>query len=93
MLYGMSTTARLEMRIAPERAELIRQAAAARGESVTSFVLDAATKAAEEELSVQRETIVPAGYFDQLLLALDIAADPPERLVALAREPRVFERA
>lgn len=92
MLYGMVTTARLEMRIPPESAELIRQAAAARGESVTGFVLHAATRAAEVELAVERETLVPAAFFDELLAALDAPDQVPADLVALAQRPRAFLR-
>ncbi|MHB8320105.1 MAG: type II toxin-antitoxin system TacA family antitoxin [Acidimicrobiales bacterium] len=67
----MTTTARLEMRVPHDRAELIRRAAAARGESVTGFVLQAATRAAEEELAISRETLVPSEFFDDLINALD----------------------
>jgi len=87
----MATT-RLEMRVPSERAELIRQAAAARGESVTSFVLDAATRAAEDELAVERETLVPAAFFEQLLAALDAEDEAPAELRALTSQPRAFER-
>jgi uncharacterized protein (DUF1778 family) len=86
------TTTRLEMRVPSERAELIRQAAAARGESVTGFVLDAATRAAEDELAVERETLVPAAFFEQLLAALDAEDEAPAELRALNRQPRAFER-
>lgn len=80
------------MRVPTERAELIRRAAAARGESVTGFVLDAATRAAEDELAVERETLVPAAFFEQLLAALDADDEPPTELQKLARQPRAFER-
>lgn len=90
-MYGMATT-RLEMRVSSERAELIRQAAAARGESVTGFVLDAATRAAERELAIERETLVPAAFFEQLLAALDTEDETPAELQALARQPRSFQR-
>lgn len=80
------------MRVPADRAELIRQAAAARGESVTGFVLDAATRAAEEELSVEREMLVPANFFDELLAALDADEAPPAELKELASGPRAFER-
>jgi uncharacterized protein (DUF1778 family) len=85
-------TTRLEMRLPPERAELIRRAAAARGESVTGFVLEAATRAAEEELAVRRETLVPAGFFAKLLAALDAKDEVPAELEELARRPRSYER-
>ncbi len=80
------------MRVSAERAELIRQAAAARGESVTGFVLEAAVRAAEEELAIERETLVPAAFFEQLLAALDTEDEAPPELQALAGHPRVFER-
>lgn len=80
------------MRVSSERAELIRQAAAARGESVTGFVLAAATRAAERELEVERETLVPATFFEQLLAALDAEDEVPTELQALGRRPRAFER-
>jgi uncharacterized protein (DUF1778 family) len=92
MLYGMATSARLEMRVPPDRAELIRRAAAARGESVTGFVLQAATRAAEEELAIERETLVPSEFFDDLLRALDATEQVPGELADLARRPRCFER-
>lgn len=85
-------SARLEMRVSRERAELIRRAAAARGESVTSFVLDVATRAAESELAVERETLVPADFFERLLAALDAPDEIAVELEALARRTRGFER-
>lgn len=91
-LYGMTKTARLELRVSVERAELIRRAAAARGESVTGFVLDAATRAAEAALAVERETLVPPAFFDELLRALDEPDEVPERLAELAARPRQFHR-
>jgi uncharacterized protein (DUF1778 family) len=81
------------MRVAPDTAELIKRAAAARGESVTSFVLDAATKAAEAELVAQRETLVPATFFDDLLAALDAPDEAPAELARLAAMPRAYKRA
>ena len=92
MLYGMAMMARLEMRVPPERADLIRRAAASRGESVTGFVLQAATKAAEEELAIVRETLVPPEFFDELLAALDAPDEVPGELRELARRPRTFEQ-
>ncbi|MGH8980750.1 MAG: DUF1778 domain-containing protein [Acidimicrobiales bacterium] len=85
-------TTRLEMRVSEQRAELIRQAAAARGESVTGFVLDAATRAAEAELAVERETLVSNEFFDELLAALDADVAPATELEELTSGPRAFER-
>lgn len=85
------TTTRLEIRVPRESAELVRQAVAARGESVTGFVLEAAMRAAEEELAVEREALVPAGFVDEVLAALSADAAPPAELEELARRPRAFE--
>ncbi|MHB8294730.1 MAG: type II toxin -antitoxin system TacA 1-like antitoxin [Acidimicrobiales bacterium] len=46
-------------------------APSARGNSMSGFILQAATKAAEATLAVEHETLVPAGSFDELLAALD----------------------
>ena len=59
---------------------------------VTSFVLQAATRAAEEELAVKRETLVPSEFFVELLAALDAPDEVPGELRELARRPRAFER-
>ena len=80
------------MRVPSERAELIRRAAAARGETLTAFVVDAATRAAEEELAVERETLVPPRFFEDLLAALDSPPEAPAELRKLARRRRSFER-
>jgi uncharacterized protein (DUF1778 family) len=62
---------RIEARVAPERAERIRHAAELAHQSVSSFVIDAAEEKAERIILEQRETIVPSGFFDELLTALD----------------------
>lgn len=84
--------ARMEMRVSSERAELIRRAAAARGESVTSFVMQAATRAAEEELAIERETLVPSDFFDSLIAALDAPDEVPSAMSGLTSRPRSFIR-
>lgn len=84
--------ARMEMRVSSERAELIRRAAAARGESVTSFVVQAATRAAEEELAIERETLLPSDFFESLLAALDAPDEVPDALRDLTNRSRSFIR-
>lgn len=90
-LYGTTTT-RLEMRVPTDRAELIREAVAARGESITGFVLGAATRAAEAALAFEHETLVPPDFFEQLLAALDTDDEIPAELQALGCLPRAFQR-
>lgn len=41
---------------------------------------------------VERETLVPAGFFERLLAALDAPDEIPVELQALARRTRAFER-
>lgn len=50
---AVSPADRLEMRLPPEVKERLRQAAAARGQSLTRFALDALTRAANDALRVQ----------------------------------------
>ena len=93
MVYGMTTTARIEMRVPAEQARLIREAAALKGASLTGFVLEAATKAAEAALALPAETMVPPHFFDSLLAALTGPEEIPARLSSLTRHPRPYERA
>lgn len=46
----------------------------------------------EEELSIERETLVPSEFFDDLLGALDATEQVPGELADLACRPRCFER-
>jgi uncharacterized protein (DUF1778 family) len=71
---------RIEARVAPERAERIREAAELAHQSVSSFVIDAAEEKAERIILEQRETDVPSSFFDELLAALD---EPPTAVPAL----------
>ena len=72
----MARTARIELRAEPEREERIREAARLANQSVSSFVLDAASDRAEEVLRAATTTTVPADYFDQLHRALDDRSGP-----------------
>lgn len=84
-----SKTERIEARIAPDRAERIRKAAALEGVSTSAFVVDAAADRAERILRRWHETVVPAEFFDELLAALD---EPPVAIAALKRAAERFER-
>jgi uncharacterized protein (DUF1778 family) len=80
-MYGMpEKTERIEARIAPERAERIRFASSLTHTSVSAFVVDAASEKAERVIAETSYTIVPDGYFDALLRALDKPAKPIEAL-------------
>ncbi|MCA1683882.1 MAG: DUF1778 domain-containing protein [Actinobacteria bacterium] len=81
----MARTARIELRAEPEREERIREAARLVNQSVSSFVLDAASERAEEVLRATTTMGVPADYFDQLHRAL---SEPPVANPALQRAAR-----
>lgn len=81
----MTRTARIEVRAEPEREERIREAARLANQSVSSFVLDAATERAEEVLRATMTTTVPADFFDELHRAL---GEPPVPNPALQRTAR-----
>jgi uncharacterized protein (DUF1778 family) len=86
----MARTARIELRAEPEREERIREAARLANQSVSSFVLDAASERAEEVLRAATTTTVPADYFDELHRAL---GEPPAPNPALQRAARRGRRA
>ena len=76
-------TRRIEMRADPDSEERIVQAAGLVGQSVSGFVLAAASSAADAVLARADTTLMPAEQFDGLLRSLD-AADPAPNLRAAA---------
>lgn len=85
----MARTARIELRAEPEREERIRLAASLTHQSVSSFVLDAASDRADELIAESTVTVVPDDFFDALLDAL---GRPPKEHEALARRARQRRR-
>lgn len=73
--------ARLDFRLDPESKARIERAASLNRESVSAFVVHAATAAADHVLAQAEVTMMPAEQFDELLEALDVADEAP----ALAR--------
>ncbi len=84
----MTRTARIELRAEPEREERIREAARLANQSVSSFVLDAASERAEEVLRATMTTTVPADFFDKLHRALGEPPVPDPALQRAARRKR-----
>jgi uncharacterized protein (DUF1778 family) len=72
-----TSTARINMRLAPSALETIREAAEAQQQDVTSFVLGAALDRARDVVTAERITRLTA-------------AETREFEAALAREPRVI---
>jgi len=86
---------RLEARVSPEQRARLEWAARLAGTSVSTFVVDAAVERAEELVTAQMSTSVPADYFDRLVAALDKADRAPTLANAakrVARNPRIAPR-
>lgn len=82
----MAATARLEVRVAPERKALLERAADLSHVKVSDFVRSAAEERAEQVIREHdRTTRVPAEFFDDLLAALDAPARPNAALAAAGR--------
>jgi uncharacterized protein (DUF1778 family) len=81
-------TSRLELRVDPERERRIRFAAELSHQSVSAFVLDAASEKAERVIAASTATSVPSEFFDQLWEALGAPPQPNEPLRRRAAEPR-----
>jgi uncharacterized protein (DUF1778 family) len=84
-------TQRIEMRTDPVSEERIVLAAQAAHMSVSAFVLEAATSAADRMLARSDTTVMPAEQFDALIASLDVADEAPQ-LSQLASRPRRFIR-
>jgi len=82
-------TARIELRAAPDREQRIRYAAKLRRQSLSGFILEAASDRAEAVISSSAATAVPSDFFDALWDALD---EPPVANEALARRARSSRR-
>ncbi len=84
-------TQRIEMRADPDSEARITRAASVTRESVSSFVLRAATAEADRILARTEVTLMPAEQFDALIDSLDVP-DPAPALSRLAAAPRRFTR-
>jgi uncharacterized protein (DUF1778 family) len=79
-------SARLNMRVSPDALELIREAARAQQQDVTSFVLGAAMERARLVLMEERVMLLSAREAAQVEEALDREARAVPELAALVRE-------
>ena len=83
---------RINMRIEEENLELIREAAAANGQDMTSFVLGAALDRARAVVLEARVTRLSAAEAARFEAALDSDAEPAPELVELLREGQAHAR-
>ncbi len=66
-----SRTERVEARIAPDEHSRIKRAADLEHTSISSFMVAAAAEKADRVIAEYHTTTVPAGFYDDLLAALD----------------------
>lgn len=81
-------TERFNLRATADEAAIIRQAAAARRQSVTEFLIESALTAANHALSEDRRQVLANAVFDRI--AEELAEEPKtiEALAALLKRPR-----
>lgn len=82
---------RLNLRTSSRQDALIRRAASALDKSVTEFVLESASAAAEQVLADRRWFTLDASAWDAFEAALDRPVVFKPRLSALMNEPDFFE--
>lgn len=83
---------RLELRIEPERRQLLDEAAAETGMSTSAFVLTHATTAAQQVLADRTSFILPADRWDAFVVQLDRNERPMPGLAAFLARPSILEQ-
>ncbi|MBK5248954.1 MAG: DUF1778 domain-containing protein [Actinomycetales bacterium] len=84
-----AASARLEFRVRPDRKSLIERAAELVHVPVSEFARTAAEEKADRIIrEYEATTTVPAGFFDDLLDALDAPASPNAALTLAAKRAR-----
>jgi uncharacterized protein (DUF1778 family) len=81
-------SSRIVVRTEPASARRLRYAASLMRQSLSAFMLDAATDRAERVISAARDATVPAAFFDSLWNALDRPPRARRALARLAARPR-----
>jgi uncharacterized protein (DUF1778 family) len=84
-------TQRIEMRTDPDSEARIAQAARLAGQTISAFVLDAASSAADRLLARVHHVVMPNDQFDELMQSLDRADEAPT-LARLAQRKQRFVR-
>lgn len=80
---------RLELRLEPDRREMLDAAAAASGMSTSAFVLEHATEAAQRALADRTLFVLPPERWTAFVDLLDRDEQPVEGLAALLAGPSV----
>ncbi|MGH9091198.1 MAG: DUF1778 domain-containing protein [Acidimicrobiales bacterium] len=85
-------TERLSLRLTPEQDAVLRQAADARGESATDFVVRHAVEAAEMALADRRVFVADQPAWDRLQELLSRASTLPPAMAELLSTASVLDR-
>ena len=84
---------RLNVRVTKQERELLTEASRATQRTVSQFVLDVATEAAERVLADRTRFELPADSWDRFVRALDAPVAPLPRLRRLLETPTVLDEA
>jgi uncharacterized protein (DUF1778 family) len=84
---------RIHLRATEREVNTISQAAAARGLSISAFILTSAAERAEQTLADQRHFVLTDRQWQAFAVALDRPMRRKPRLEKLLREPSILERA
>lgn len=79
---------RLGLRASSEQADLIREAAALEGKTVSAFMMDTVTSRAREVISDHRDLVLSEEAFRRFYAELDKPAEVVPELAELFRRPR-----
>jgi len=82
----------INMRIRPAQRELISRAAELRHKSVSEFMIDAATEAAEDALLNQRIFLVDDDRYKQILRLMDSPVSDNPALQKMLKTPAPWEQ-
>lgn len=87
-MSALKKTQNVNFRVDPETHELLQRAAEVCGKSVTAFITEAATYAAQKELMDQRFIGVSSDVFDSVVEQLDAPVTINDKLVELMKRNR-----
>lgn len=88
----VSKTERIELRVSAEDKDAIAAAAAMERTTTTESVRKAVLDRAQHVRARADRTLMPAGQFDALVAALDVADDTPNLARAFANKRRFLQR-
>jgi uncharacterized protein (DUF1778 family) len=82
---------RIELRVSSAQKDTFARAAEARGETMTDFINNAASVAAEEALANRTAFALSPGKWTAFVAALDRPASPKKRLAKLLSKKSIVE--